>query len=133
MSSVSTRISASVKESASVRERRAPLNTLRYLQRQPRIVHAQCSLCPFVLIAWLDLVLLHEGDVPAAYTDGLVEAMNPQREEFGEERLQDTVRSSLSLSAAEICKRIADRLQASVAESPQWDDNTLVVIKVKPV
>ena len=77
-------------------------------------------------------VLLHEGDVLVAYTDGVVEALNPQQEEFGEERLRDIVRSSLSLSAAEICKRIAERLQAFVAESPQWDDITLVVMKVKP-
>ena len=77
-------------------------------------------------------VLLHDGDVLVAYTDGVVEALNPQQEEFGEERLRDIVRSSLSLSAAEICKRIAERLQAFVAESPQWDDITLVVMKVKP-
>ena len=77
-------------------------------------------------------VLLHNGDVLVAYTDGVVEALNPQQEEFGEERLNDIVRSSLSLTAAEICKRIAARLQAFVAESPQWDDITLVVMKVKP-
>ena len=77
-------------------------------------------------------VPLHAGDVLVAYTDGVVEALNPQQEEFGEERLSDIVRSSLSLSAEEICKRIAERLQAFVAESPQWDDITLVVMKVKP-
>jgi sigma-B regulation protein RsbU (phosphoserine phosphatase) len=76
-------------------------------------------------------VLLHDGDVLVAYTDGLVEALNPQQEEFGEERLSDIVRSSHSLSAAEICNRIATRLQAFVAESPQWDDITLVIMKVK--
>jgi sigma-B regulation protein RsbU (phosphoserine phosphatase) len=77
-------------------------------------------------------VPLHDGDVLVAYTDGVVDALNPQQEEFGEARLSDIVRSSLSLSAAEICKRIAERLQAFVAESPQWDDITLVVMKVKP-
>jgi len=76
-------------------------------------------------------VLLHGGDVLVAYTDGVVEAQNPQQEEFGEERLSDIVRSLLSLSATEICKRIAERLQALVAESAQWDDITLVVMKVK--
>jgi len=77
-------------------------------------------------------VLLHDGDVLVAYTDGVVEALNPQQEEFGEEQLSDIVRSSLSLSAAEICKRITERLQAFVAKSPQWDDITLVIMKVKP-
>ncbi|MGP8243424.1 MAG: SpoIIE family protein phosphatase [Bryobacteraceae bacterium] len=55
---------------------------------------------------------LYDGDVLVAYTDGVVEALNPQREEFGEERLRDIVRSSLSLGAAEICRRIAERLMA---------------------
>ncbi len=77
-------------------------------------------------------VLLHDGDVLVAYTDGVVEAWNPRKEQFGEERLSDIVRSSLSLNAVEICKHIAERLQAFVAESPQWDDITLVVMKVKP-
>jgi serine phosphatase RsbU (regulator of sigma subunit) len=77
-------------------------------------------------------VLLHHGDVLVAYTDGVVEALNPKQEEFGEERLSDTVRSSLSLSAAEICKRIAEQLQAFAVESPQCDDVTLVVMKVNP-
>jgi serine phosphatase RsbU (regulator of sigma subunit) len=77
-------------------------------------------------------VLLHDGDVLVAYTDGVVEALNPQQEEFGEGRLSDMVRSSLSLSAAEICQRIAEGLQAFVAGSPQWDDITLVVMRVKP-
>ena len=77
-------------------------------------------------------VLLHDGDVLVAYTDGVVEALNAQQEEFGEERLSDIVRASLSLSAAEISKAIAERLQTFVAESPQWDDITLVVMKVKP-
>ncbi|SPE31926.1 hypothetical protein SBA2_640017 [Acidobacteriia bacterium SbA2] len=46
--------------------------------------------------------------------------------------LRDIVRSSLSLSATEICKRVAERLEAFMAENPQWDDITLVVMKVKP-
>jgi sigma-B regulation protein RsbU (phosphoserine phosphatase) len=78
-------------------------------------------------------VPLQDGDVLVAYTDGVVEARNPQQEEFGEARLSEVVRSSLSLSAPEICRRIAERLQAFVAESPQWDDITLVVMKVKPL
>jgi serine phosphatase RsbU (regulator of sigma subunit) len=66
-------------------------------------------------------VLRHDGDVLVAYTDGV-----------GEERLTDIVRSSHSLNAAEICKRTAEPLHAFVAESPQWDDITLVVMKGKP-
>ena len=79
-----------------------------------------------------ETVLLHDGDVLVAYTDGVVEALNPQQVEFGKERLSNIIRLSLSFSAAEICKRIAEGLQAFVAECPQWDDVTFVVMKVKP-
>jgi serine phosphatase RsbU (regulator of sigma subunit) len=77
-------------------------------------------------------VLLQEGDVLVAFTDGVVEALNPQQEEFGVHRLSDIVHSSLCLSAAGICKRITERLQAFIAESPQPDDITVVVMKLKP-
>jgi serine phosphatase RsbU (regulator of sigma subunit) len=75
----------------------------------------------------------YDGDVLVGYTNGLVEALNHQQEECGEERLSNIVRSSLSLMAAEICKRIATRLQAFVAESPRWDDITLVIMKMRPL
>jgi sigma-B regulation protein RsbU (phosphoserine phosphatase) len=77
-------------------------------------------------------VLLHDGDVLVAYTDGVVEAVNPQQGDFGKQRLCDIVCRSLSLGAADICRRIAERLQGFMAGSPQWDDITLVVMKVKP-
>ena len=77
-------------------------------------------------------VLLHDGDVLVAFSDGIVEALNPQQEEFGEERLSDIIRSSLSLTAAEICKMTAERLRAFMAEYSQWDDMTLVAMKAKP-
>ena len=79
-----------------------------------------------------ETVLLHEGDVFVAYTDGVVEALNAQKLEFGKERLSNIIGSSLSFGAAEICKRIANGLQAFVGECPQWDDVTFVVMKVKP-
>jgi phosphoserine phosphatase RsbU/P len=77
-------------------------------------------------------VVLHEGDVLVMYTDGVADALNAQNEDFGEERLGRLVRPLLSLSAAEISKRVAEQLQAFVMDSPQWDDITLVVMKVKP-
>jgi serine phosphatase RsbU (regulator of sigma subunit) len=77
-------------------------------------------------------ILLHDGDVLVAFTDGVIEAQNPQQEEFGEDRLRNIVHASLSLTAAQICERIREPLQAFVAESPQSDDITLVVMKVKP-
>jgi serine phosphatase RsbU (regulator of sigma subunit) len=78
-------------------------------------------------------VALHDGDVLVIFTDGVADALNAQNEDFGEERVADIVRSCVALGAAEICGRIAAGLQTFVAESPQWDDITLVVMKVKAV
>ena len=66
-----------------------------------------------------------------AYTDGVIEAQNPEQEEFGQDRLQQIVRNSLSLSAARICEQIQDGLRSFMGGSPQPDDITLVVLKVK--
>lgn len=78
-------------------------------------------------------VALYEGDVLVVFTDGVADALNARKEDFGEERVADIVSSCVALGAAEICGRIADELQTFVADSPQWDDITLVVMKVKPV
>jgi|SRR5215469_13888146 len=76
-------------------------------------------------------IAVKQGDVLLLYTDGVVDAANGEQEQFGEQRLHDIVRSSLPLSATEICERVADRVQAFTAGTPQWDDITLAVLKVK--
>ena len=74
---------------------------------------------------------LKEGDVLVLYTDGVVDAANAQQEQFGEEPFHDIIRSSLSLSATEICQRVVERIQAFTGDTSQWDDITLAVVKVK--
>jgi phosphoserine phosphatase RsbU/P len=75
---------------------------------------------------------LQEGDVLVLYTDGITDAVNRELAQFGEERLRESVGESLSLSAAEICQRIREHLQSFTGATPQWDDITLAVMKVKP-
>jgi serine phosphatase RsbU (regulator of sigma subunit) len=77
-------------------------------------------------------ILLHEGDVLVFYTDGITDAANREVAQFGEERLRASVEQSLSLSAPEICQRIREHLQTFTGATPQWDDITLAVMKVKP-
>ena len=78
-----------------------------------------------------ELVHIYEGDVLVAFTDGVVEALNHQQEEFGEQRLSDVVSLSISFTAGDICNRISEELRTFVADSAQWDDITLVVMKVR--
>lgn len=76
-------------------------------------------------------VYLQDGDVLVLYTDGILDATNGEHDQFGEERFRGTLRSSLPLSASEICQKVVDRMEAFSAGAPQWDDVTLAVVKLK--
>jgi sigma-B regulation protein RsbU (phosphoserine phosphatase) len=76
-------------------------------------------------------VPLQPGDLFVGYTDGVVEALDARGEEFGERRLRDCVASLSNLTAEEICERVVRRLDEWCAGTPQHDDLTLVVLKVK--
>ncbi len=76
-------------------------------------------------------VALYPGDVILAYTDGVSEAMDPTDREWGEQRLLDTAKSCLSLPAEQVIDRIMNAADAFAAGARQYDDMTLVVIKVQ--
>jgi sigma-B regulation protein RsbU (phosphoserine phosphatase) len=71
------------------------------------------------------------GDVLVGYTDGVVEAMNETAEEFGEGRLQEAVASSVHKTAQEICDHIVERVGEWCGGAAQYDDLTLVVLRVR--
>jgi sigma-B regulation protein RsbU (phosphoserine phosphatase) len=68
------------------------------------------------------------GDVLIAFTDGISEAMNAAEDEWGEERLIDTVKSCLGLPPAEIIACIMRTADTFAAGAKQNDDMTLVVL-----
>jgi sigma-B regulation protein RsbU (phosphoserine phosphatase) len=70
-----------------------------------------------------------EGDLLALYTDGVTEAANPEEEEFGMERLVETLVRSRALSVAEIDAEIAAALVAFTSGTPFGDDRTFVLLK----
>jgi len=74
---------------------------------------------------------VQSGDVLVAYTDGVSEALNPEGEEFGEDRLAGVVTEWSHLSAEELSERIVETVQDWCRDAPQHDDMTLVVVKVK--
>jgi Stage II sporulation protein E (SpoIIE) len=74
---------------------------------------------------------LGAGDVLVAYTDGITEAFNPAWEEFGEQRLQETVVASLHLSARDLAEAVVERVHEWRGAAPQHDDITLMVAKVR--
>jgi phosphoserine phosphatase RsbU/P len=73
---------------------------------------------------------LRPGDFLLAYTDGAIEAVNRTGEEFGEERLLNLVKSKSHLPAIRARDEIFHSIEEWCAGTPQFDDITLVVLKV---
>ncbi len=69
--------------------------------------------------------VLEPGDVVTIFTDGFSEAMNPQRELYGLERLKKEI-SSPTLSVVDFGERILDDVSRFVAGFPQSDDMCLM-------
>jgi serine phosphatase RsbU (regulator of sigma subunit) len=72
---------------------------------------------------------LHPSDVLVIYSDGVSEAVSPQGEEFGTERLYQVVAHNLNASAAGIRDRIEAALTKWAQGTPAADDITLVIVK----
>lgn len=77
-----------------------------------------------------DTVTLNEGDVLALFTDGVTEAMSPDNEEYGEERLEALLQEHRGESAAEILRVLREDIREFTAHAPVLsDDLTIIVIK----
>jgi sigma-B regulation protein RsbU (phosphoserine phosphatase) len=65
------------------------------------------------------------------FTDGINEALNKKDEEFGIDRLKDNFMSSCEgrSSPQETIEKVLRAVDMFVEETPQSDDQTLVVIK----
>lgn len=74
-------------------------------------------------------IVLEPGDILLTYTDGISEAMSSTEEEWGEERLEAAVRQN-SESAEAILKRVFEEADRFTAGTPQYDDMTLLVMKL---
>lgn len=71
------------------------------------------------------------GDMLVLMTDGFFEWANAQDEDFGISRVQESLRSSRGLLAAEIIARLYADVKQFSGGTPQADDLTAVVIKRK--
>jgi sigma-B regulation protein RsbU (phosphoserine phosphatase) len=73
---------------------------------------------------------LSQGDVVLFYTDGVTEAMNPQRQQFGMEKLEALVRANADLSAQELITVVREAVADFSAGKPMADDTTIIALKV---
>ena len=69
------------------------------------------------------------GDVLVYYTDGLTEAEDADRNQYGAERLRQTVLQVADQSATVIRDHIIDDVNAFCGDTPLFDDLTLVVVR----
>lgn len=78
-----------------------------------------------------ETIQTERGDVIVAYTDGLTEALNPKGIEYGEDRLHALIAAHAHLPAEELTETIVRTLREWCLDTPQHDDMTLVVMRVK--
>lgn len=75
-------------------------------------------------------IKLTQGDEFILYTDGLTEAINEKTEQFGQERLIKIIEGNRDLSAQDLLKKIQNEVCLFVNNQPQFDDVTLMILKV---
>ena len=73
---------------------------------------------------------LNIGDIVVFYTDGIIEAVNPYKEQFGLERLAEIIKIFHDESAENIVKNLYNQLDIFINRKEQDDDVTVIVAKV---
>jgi serine phosphatase RsbU (regulator of sigma subunit) len=76
-------------------------------------------------------VQLNPGDVVVLYTDGITEAEDINRDQYGLERLCEVVSRNWKRSAQAIKEAVIEDVRSHIGEQKVFDDITLVVLKQK--
>jgi sigma-B regulation protein RsbU (phosphoserine phosphatase) len=80
-----------------------------------------------------DEITIHAkpGDVFVFFSDGIVDASNPKDEQFGRSRVENVIDKNSGGSAQEIVDAIFKAADEFAAGAEVFDDQTVVVVKVK--
>ncbi len=76
-----------------------------------------------------EIIQLNPGDLILAYTDGVIEAVNPTGEEWGIEGLRKTVGESAAQCAEDIVRAVFTSVD-DFSQGRQTDDATVAVVRV---
>jgi sigma-B regulation protein RsbU (phosphoserine phosphatase) len=76
-----------------------------------------------------EVFTLECGDIIALYSDGISEAQSTDEEEYGVDRLVDSLRRHLHKGADAVLQGVIDDLDAFVGDAAQYDDITLLVLE----
>lgn len=74
-------------------------------------------------------VVVEQDEVLLLYTDGVSEAMNIRREQFGEERIANLMLNLSRRPASDIVDDLRREIDSFTGEAPQNDDMTLIVLR----
>jgi sigma-B regulation protein RsbU (phosphoserine phosphatase) len=74
--------------------------------------------------------VLSAGDTVVMYTDGVVEAVNAEREEFGQERLEEGVRSLARQTPQQMIGGLRERVRGFTGTTTLFDDTTMIAVRV---
>ncbi len=69
------------------------------------------------------------GDLLLLYTDGVSEALNPERHEYGEERMKSLFWGKIPGSAVEAIERMRNDVKIFARGAQQSDDITILAIR----
>ena len=76
---------------------------------------------------------LQQGDEIYLYTDGVTEAHDINKQLFGEERLLASLNETNGMAVDEICKKVKADMDAFQGEAEQFDDITMMCIRLNEV
>jgi anti-anti-sigma factor len=79
----------------------------------------------------LEKIKLKKDDMLLIYTDGVTEAMNERRDQYGEQRLLDLIRQNGHLHPENFIAALERDIQKFTGGHPQNDDITVVAVKEK--
>jgi phosphoserine phosphatase RsbU/P len=74
-------------------------------------------------------LVMGPGDLLCVYSDGITEALDAADEEFGLDRLSGLLGPE---TPARICDTVFEAVSAFAGETPQYDDQTLLLVRRKP-
>ena len=75
-------------------------------------------------------IILKTKDIIVFYTDGVTETMDRNKQQFGMEKLIELLKDNPQLQAAELIKLIHKKVEEFSEGQPQFDDFTLMIVKV---
>ena len=78
-----------------------------------------------------DVLKMDKGDIIVTCTDGLLESLNENGVQYSIDNLKKVLVKNCTATAKDISNRVKDDLKRYCGVAQQYDDQTLLVIKIQ--